>query len=68
MAANGKEYVSLKQLKDFSDTVESFDIDKVYPIGAVYFSMSSTDPGTLFGGTWSKIQGRFIMTSSSSYT
>ena len=47
MAANRQEYVSLKQLKDFSDTIESFDIDKVYPVGAVYFSMNSTDPGTL---------------------
>lgn len=68
MAANGKKYASLKQFKDFSDTIKSFDIDKVYPVGAVYFSMNSTDPGTLFGGTWSKIQGRFIMTSSSSYS
>lgn len=26
-----------------------------YPVGAVYTSMTSTDPGTLFGGTWSAI-------------
>ena len=28
-----------------------FDIDKVYPVGAIYMSVDSTDPGTLFGGT-----------------
>lgn len=47
MAANGQEYVSLKQLKDFFDTIESFDIDKVCPVGAVYFSMNSTGFGML---------------------
>lgn len=47
MAANREKYVSLKQLKDFSDTIESFDIDKVYLVGAAYFSMNYTDPGTL---------------------
>ena len=37
-----------------------FDLDKVYPVGAIYMSMGETDPGTLFGGTWSKIEGRFL--------
>lgn len=37
-----------------------FDLDKVYPVGSIYMSMGSTEPGTLFGGTWSKIEGRFL--------
>lgn len=32
-----------------------------YPVGAIYLSVSDTDPATLFGGTWERIsQGRFI--------
>lgn len=29
-----------------------FNLDKVYPIGAIYMSVNSTDPGELFGGIW----------------
>lgn len=37
-------------------------LDKVYPVGAIYLSMVSTDPGTLFGGTWKRIsQGRMLL-------
>lgn len=32
----------------------------VYPIGAYYFSSSSTSPANLFGGTWSAVTGRFL--------
>lgn len=31
----------------------------VYPVGALYISYSSTSPGSLFGGTWTPITGRF---------
>lgn len=32
----------------------------IYPIGSVYMSTNSASPETLFGGTWTKIQGRFL--------
>lgn len=31
-----------------------------YPIGAVYMSSDSTSPASLFGGTWERIQSRFV--------
>lgn len=39
-----------------------------YPIGAIYQSTISTDPATLFGGSWERIQGRFLVGASSSDT
>ena len=32
-----------------------------YPVGAIYMSMSSTSPASLFGGTWEQLQGRFLL-------
>ena len=32
-----------------------------YPIGAVYISVDSTNPGNIFGGTWEQIKGRFLL-------
>ena len=43
-----------------------FDI--VYPVGAIYMSVSETSPATLFGGTWEQIQNRFLLAAGSSYT
>lgn len=43
-----------------SGTTESL-LNAVYPVGAIYMSVNSTDPGTLFGGTWERITGRFLL-------
>lgn len=32
-----------------------------YPVGAIYMSVNSTNPGTIFGGTWEEIQGKFLL-------
>lgn len=41
--------------------------DLVYPIGAVYISINNTSPATLFGGTWTKINEKFLLSSSTDY-
>lgn len=33
----------------------------LYPVGSIYVSTSSVEPGTLFGGTWRRIEGRFLL-------
>lgn len=42
-------------------------LDLIYPVGSIYLSVNSASPGTLFGGTWEQIQGKFLLGMSSSY-
>ena len=41
--------------------------DMIYPVGSIYMSVNPTSPGTLFGGTWTRIQDRFLLAAGSSY-
>lgn len=34
---------------------------EAWPIGSIYMSMVSTNPGTLFGGTWVAMEGQFLL-------
>lgn len=38
-----------------------------YPIGSLYWSSKSTDPSTLFGGTWVQIKDRFVLACGDTY-
>lgn len=38
-----------------------------YPIGSLYMSSSSTSPASLFGGTWTPIQNRFLIGAGANY-
>lgn len=39
----------------------------VYPVGSIYMSVNSTDPGLLFGGTWTPIQDIFLLAAGTNY-
>lgn len=41
--------------------------DLVYPVGSIYLSVLETDPGALFGGTWERIQDRFLLAAGDNY-
>lgn len=43
-------------------------IDDVYPIGSIYMSTANVDPATLFGGTWERIQDKFLLAKGSTYS
>ena len=47
----------------FSNT--SFLLDRVYPINSIYISYSQTSPAALFGGTWTRINDKFLWAISS---
>lgn len=38
-----------------------------YPVGYIYLSAADTSPAELFGGTWEKIEGKFLLATSSAH-
>lgn len=39
-----------------------------YPVGAIYFSVNSTSPASLFGGTWTQLKDRFLLGAGDTYS
>ena len=42
-------------------------VNYIYPVGSLYWSSKSTDPATLFGGTWKRIKDKFILAAGDTY-
>ena len=58
---NGK-IIPIK-IADYHDFIEL-----IYPIGSLYWSSKSTNPATLFGGTWVQIKDKFVLACGDTYT
>lgn len=43
-------------------------LSQVYPVGSIYMSVNSTSPASLFGGSWTQLQNRFLLGAGSSYS
>ena len=39
----------------------------VYPVGSIYLSVNATSPASLFGGTWERIEDRFLLAAGSTW-
>ena len=46
----------------------SLILNAVYPIGSIYMSVNSTNPSTLFGGTWAQLKDRFLLGCGDTYS
>lgn len=42
-------------------------LDLIYPIGSIYLSTNSTDPKSIFGGTWELLKDKFLVGAGSAY-
>lgn len=42
-------------------------LDAFYPVGSIYQSVNSTSPATLFGGTWERIEDKFLLAAGGTY-
>ena len=52
----------LTQHQDISGKLNTSDLlDLVYPVGAIYMSVNSASPATFIGGTWERLQNRFLV-------
>lgn len=57
-----------KQGNEFSlQTVLDNLINYIYPVGSIYISINEVSPAVLFGGTWEKIENRFLLAAGSDY-
>lgn len=36
-------------------------LSEVYPVGSIYMSTEPTSPASLFGGSWTQLEGRFLL-------
>lgn len=54
-------------LADIGAATVSAMLDKAYPVGSIYMSVNSTNPKTLFGGTWVQLKDRFLLAAGTTY-
>ena len=40
----------------------------IYPVGSIYMNITDVDPSELFGGTWEKIEDRFLLSCGTTYS
>jgi len=71
---NAPSIRAVQEMKENLETqIENADsqigviLNRLYPVGAIYISTNDTSPSTIFGGTWNKIEDRFLLASSSTY-
>lgn len=57
---NGSAYHRYYASGAWSSWARYMTSDEVWPINSIYISYSNTSPAELFGGTWYRIQSRFL--------
>lgn len=61
-----EDYVEIPRYT--SDHIKQLGIlDTVYPVGSIYMSVNDVSPALLFGGTWERIEDKFLLAAGSSH-
>jgi hypothetical protein len=53
---------------DYLDGKESSGSSGIFPVGAIYLSLDSTNPSSYFGGEWELIKDTFLLGAGDIYT
>ena len=69
MDSDGNLTVNSITINDASSNPLSFEaiFNRIYPVGSIYISTNNINPGTLFTGTWERIEERFLIGASNNY-
>lgn len=62
----GKTATAADSAKLGGKTLAEIMLD-LYPVGAVYISVNSASPASLFGGTWEQLKDRFLLGAGDTY-
>lgn len=63
-----RTFNSIKSLIIRDNDIAVTNLDRAYPVGAIYISASETNPATLFGfGTWEQLKDRFLLSAGDTY-
>ena len=57
--------LEMARLENAINAVESSVLNKMYPVGSIYMTFNSSNPHDLFGGSWVKLEDRFLVGSGS---
>lgn len=52
-----------ENLVDANESSKMGILDMVYPVGSIYMSVNNASPATFLGGTWEKIEDKFLLSS-----
>lgn len=63
-----RTFNSIKSLIIRDNDISSANLGKAFPVGAIYISVSDTDPAALFGiGAWERIKDTFLLAAGDTY-
>jgi hypothetical protein len=54
-------------LSEFGTELKTLILNMAHPVGSYYWSSESTNPETLFGGTWTQVKDVFILAAGDTY-
>lgn len=57
---NGSMYHRYFESGAWSSWARYMTADEIYPVGSVCIRYDTTSPATLYGGTWTRLEGRFL--------
>lgn len=59
--------LTVKSITTENQDSPQVDMNTIYPVGSIYMSVNNVNPNTLFGGTWERIQDRFLLAAGNTY-